>query len=254
MAPLPKPAKKDKAADADVEDNADGGEEAEEDEDEEEVAAAVDIASDATSSHISVDSRVECPPKGSSSDSSCKTFTSSSTSDSSSLRKPTKPKPAHGGALPADGGATLADGRAVGKRGKTGKIAPWWDFTYYYIPDNRHTAEKDCKIVLKSEFTTDAAFGSKDKSKTKTPHHFGENHDNPTRTHLLLRAWAFQRCSSMPFILAEGFRKRDFRSEEARLERDVANLHAKDKLLGHPAASRMFAEWVPAMAARLQAR
>ena len=184
------------------------------------------------------------------------------------MRKPKKPSLAYGGASLAyggaslasggaslaDGGAMLADGGAVGKRGKTRKVPPWWDFTYYYIPDNRHTAEQDCKIVLKGEFTTDACFGCSAMSKTRTPRHFGESHDNPVCTFLLLRAWALQRCSSMPFVRAEGVRQRDFGSEEDNLERDVASLHARGNLLGHADASRQFAEWLLAMAARLQAR
>ena len=132
-------------------------------------------------------------------------------------------------------------------------MAPLWDFTYYYIADNRHTKEQDCKILIKHEFTTDACFGNSDKSKTRTPRHFGESHDNPVRTMLLLRVWAFQRCSSTPFVQSEGVRQRDFRSEEARLEREVANLHAKDKLLGDESASAQFVAWLPAMAARLRA-
>ena len=248
LEPLPKPEKKGTGAEADAEDNADDGEE-EEDEDEEEIAAAVDIGSD-VSSHVSVDSRVEKPaPSGDSSDASGDISASSSTSDST-LKKP-KPKPAP---VPGDGGIVKpADGGAVGKISRTGKIAPWWDFTYYYIADNRHTKEQDCKILIKHEFTTDACFGNSDKSKTRTPRHFGESHDNPVRTMLHLRAWAFQRCFSTSFVQKEGSRRRDFGSDEARLEREVANLHAKDKLLGDESASDQFAAGLPAMAARLRA-
>ena len=115
---------KNNGADADVEDNADDGEE-EEDGDEEEIAVAVDIGTDAASSHISVDSRVEGDPGGEGSDSSGEgcgardSFSSfsSSRSSPSSVHKAKKPAPALA-PMPAAGGV-------AGKRGKTGKIAPW---------------------------------------------------------------------------------------------------------------------------------
>ena len=94
---------------------------------------------------------------------------------------------------------------------------------------------------------------SKDMSKTRTPRHFAESHDNPVRCHLLLRAWAWQRCWPAQFIQGEGFRQRDLLTEEARLEADVASLGAADKLLGNAAASAQFEKYVPAMAARLRA-
>ena len=108
-------------------------------------------------------------------------------------------------------------------------------------------------MVLKSEFCNESCFGCTNMSKTRTPHHFAESHDNPVRTHLLLRAWAWQRCMDAQFILEEEFRYRDLRSEGARLEADVASLRAGDKLLGNALASKQFEEWVPEMAARLKA-
>ena len=128
-----------------------------------------------------------------------------------------------------------------------------WESTYYYIEDNRHTDHEDCKIVIKPAFCNEACFGRRDMSKTRTPRHFAESHDNPVRCHLLLRAWAWQRCFPAPFIQAEGFRQRDLLSEGARLEADVARLRAEDKLLGNAGASAQFAAWVPEMAARLRA-
>jgi hypothetical protein len=107
--------------------------------------------------------------------------------------------------------------------------------------------------LIKREFTTVACFGDEDKSKTRSPHNFGETHDNPVRTFLVLRAWALQRCFPAPFIQSEGFRQRDLLSEEDRLEQAVARLGAKDKLLGEDKASQQFAEWLPVMAARLRA-
>jgi len=258
LEPLPKKPPTKNAAEADDEDN--GDVEEEEDEDEEEIAAAVEIDSDVESSHVSCDSRVEGPPGGDSSGASGEgrgggdpdaSFTSSSSSASSSSELTKPKKPAMGGLEPALGGVVEKHGKP-GKIAR-GKIAPWWDFTYYYIADNRHTNQEDCKIILKGEFCNDACFGIKDKSKTRTPHKFGETHDDPVRCHLLLRAWAWQRCFRTPFIQAEGFRQRDFLTEEVHLREDVARLGAKDKLLGNAEASRLFAEWLPEMAARLRA-
>ena len=93
-----------------------------------------------------------------------------------------------------------------------------WESTYYYIEDNRHTDHEDCKIVIKPAFCNEACFGRRDMSKTRTPRHFAESHDNPVRCHLLLRAWAWQRCFPSPFRQGEGFRRRDLLSEGARLE------------------------------------
>ena len=131
----------------------------------------------------------------------------------------------------------------VGKKA-SGRKSPWGDSTYYFIEDNRHTPHQDCKILLKREFCNDACFGRVNMSKTRAPHHFAETHDNPVRTHLLLRAWALQRCMDTQFILEEEFRYRDLRSEGARLEADVASLRAEDKLLGNAGASAQFAAWL----------
>ena len=154
--------------------------------------------------------------------------------------------------LAVGGPVEPALGGVVGKKGKA-NIPKWWESTYYYIEDNRHTVHEDCKVVIKPAFCNEACFGRRDMSKTRTPRHFAESHENPVRTHLLLRAWAWQRCFPAPFIQAEGFRQRDLLSEGARLEADVARLRAEDKLLGNAGASAQFAAWVPEMAARLRA-
>ena len=250
VAPLPAKPPKKAGEEADGEDNGDAAEE-EEDDDGEEAAVAAEISSDAESSHVSCDSRVEghCHPgsdkpagSGAGPD---RTFTSSSSSSSSgSELKPKK--------LAVGGPVEPALGGVVRKKGKA-KLSKWWDSTYYYIEDNRHTAHQDCKMVLKSEFCNKSCFGRTDMSKTRTPLHFDESHKDPVRTHLLLRAWAWQRCSSSPFIQSEEYRQRDLLTEGARLEADVASLRAEDKLLGNADASYQFAEWVPQMAARLRA-
>ena len=98
------------------------------------------------------------------------------------------------------------------------------------------------------------ALGTADMSKTRTPSRLGETHDDPVRTFLILRAWAWQRCATVPFISEAEFRARDLAVEAGRLEGDVRSLRAEDKLLGHPAASKEFASWVPEMADRLRAR
>ena len=87
--------------------------------------------------------------------------------------------------LAVGGPVEPALGGVVGKKGKA-KLPKWWDSTYYYIEDNRHTDHVDCKIILKPEFCNEACFGRKDMSKTRTPHHFDESHDNPERCHLVL--------------------------------------------------------------------
>ena len=89
-------------------------------------------------------------------------------------------------------------------------------------------------------------------SKTRTLAHFDEDHNEPIRTHLVLRAWALQRCNDAPFIQKEEYRQRDMLSELNSIMEDVKRLRAPDKLLGNKLASKQFAEFLPDAAATLR--
>ena len=186
-------------------------------------------------SHVSADSMVE--PSASSS------TTSSSSSSSSSSRRGTGSESSEPG-LPRKV-AAKAGLKRERRRGR-------WEATYYFIEDNRHTANKDCKMILRGVCCKPAALGTADMSKTRTPRHFGEMHEDPVRTFLILRAWAWQRCASRPFISGTEFRARDLAAEYSRLEREVRALRADDRLLGHAAASKEFRKWAPELADRLR--
>ena len=89
-------------------------------------------------------------------------------------------------------------------------------------------------------------------SNNRTPAHFDEDHNEPIRTRMVLRAWAFQRCNDAPFIQKEEYRQRDMLSELNSIMEDVKRLHPPDGLLGNKLASRQFVGFLPLAAETLK--
>ena len=63
-------------------------------------------------------------------------------------------------------------------------------------------------MILNGAFCKPNALGTTDMSKTRTPYHFGETHEDPVRIFPILREWAWHRCTSVPFISGKEFRAR----------------------------------------------
>ena len=90
-------------------------------------------------------------------------------------------------------------------------------------------------------------------TKTITPSTLGESRDKPTRSMLCLRAWMLFRVNAFPgWVSSLAHRERLFIEETDRLYVDVCHLQPQaDGLLGNKDSSKLFAEWVPDLAAKL---
>ena len=123
---------------------------------------------------------------------------------------------------------------------------------YYYIRGNRGTKHRDIKLIIRGTYCKADALGEKNMSKRVTPSKYGETFEDPVRSILLVRAWALDRCQSLPWVSKVPWRAREFAIEAGRLMRDVAALDAADHLLGDRDASEVFSGWLPEMAASLR--
>ena len=90
-------------------------------------------------------------------------------------------------------------------------------------------------------------------TKQFTPAQFGESHEQPVRTLLLLRAWAYWRAHLGDWALTRDTRLRHFNDHLACLERDVKALGNSCKLLGDRKANTLFIQLVPDLVKRLKA-
>ena len=76
--------------------------------------------------------------------------------------------------------------------------------------------------------------------------------DDPTRSLLLLRAWALWRAGQGGWASLQRGRARHFKEQEVLFERDVKALGAPCKLLGNRKANSMLLSWTPEVVARLR--
>ena len=112
---------------------------------------------------------------------------------------------------------------------------------------------QDVKIHIYDCWATEAALGSKNRSKTFTPAHHGETVDNPVRSLLLCRAWMVWRCKNTPWAFASRGRARQFDADAASLEDAIRALGEPDDLLGNKTANGKLKKIVPDMCKRLKA-
>ena len=89
-------------------------------------------------------------------------------------------------------------------------------------------------------------------TKRVTPRHFEETREEPTRSLLLLRAWALWRAAQGGWAYSQRGRARHFREEEVLLERDIRALNAPCRLLGDKKANALLRSWVPQLVVRLR--
>ena len=96
-----------------------------------------------------------------------------------------------------------------------------------------------------------AGMGVTNVSKQLTPRHYAEEAGDPTRTLLLLRAWALWRAGQGGWASLQRGRARHFKEQEVLLERDIKALGASCKLLGPRNANSLLRGWAPEAVARL---
>lgn len=130
---------------------------------------------------------------------------------------------------------------------------PLWDNPYFYIVNNTGIDES-VKICMHSCWSHEppGGMGSKQRSKTLTPRHYGETRDDSTRSMLLLRAWMLWRARWNGWSSGDVGRMRQFQEDAAILEHDVRRLQPTvGGLLGDARADDLFRSWVPDVVAKL---
>ena len=110
----------------------------------------------------------------------------------------------------------------------------------------------DIKIVLKWHFRgVLTGMGTRQLSKTISPHHYGDDLSNPWRSILLLRAWSIWRARFLGWAKQKECRLREVGMQMKRFVHDLQKAHsdhglpAVRPLLGCPAAHDLLDQWTP---------
>ena len=93
--------------------------------------------------------------------------------------------------------------------------------------------------------------GTNNVSKQVSVRLLGEPRGDAGRTLLVLRAWALWRARQGGWADQQRGRSRHFKEQDALLERDIRDLGAPGKLLGHSKANSALRAWTPEIVDRL---
>ena len=138
-------------------------------------------------------------------------------------------------------GITVAD-RAP-RRGKF--IA---DRSDYFVYSNNPHFKDSCKVRLEKVWCTEEHLGRSQMSKAVSPVSLGETTEDPTRSLLVLRAWALGRFASVPsFIASVRLRSQWYSLEVAKLRRDIRALEVDGGGTGNAKADSMISRFSPAV-------
>ena len=132
-------------------------------------------------------------------------------------------------------------------------LKPLWEDPYFSVWDN--LGREYLSIHIRNHWCqlSPHGLGVVNKSKTVTPRHFGETRAEPTRSLILLRAWAVWRARQRGWADAQRGRARHFTEQEALIEQDIRALGAPCHLLGNRKANSVLQTWVPQVVSRLVA-
>ena len=115
---------------------------------------------------------------------------------------------------------------------------------YFTVTNN--PAFSDVRAVVKARWATDTGMGSKLKSKSLTPAHYGEDKGSKMpRTKCLLNAWMIHKFQEGGFSQANKSRQTWLAHAIESLRRDVVALDSSDGLLGNDLANRRLRDWAP---------
>ena len=148
--------------------------------------------------------------------------------------------------------ATGAKARAAETKPRRTGLEPLWSDNYFVIPDNP-PSEQNLIIKIRKNYAVPRpdGLGKVNMSKQVTPAQFGWKREEPTKSVLLLRAWAHWRGHQLGWATAKPFRKREFEENEQLLEDEIRELGHEDGLLGDRKANALLREWAPSMVERL---
>ena len=127
--------------------------------------------------------------------------------------------------------------------------SPLWEDTFFTIPD------KDAEFIMirvrSMYYASISQSGPQVMSKQVMPDRFGEPRDDPSRSILVLRAWAVLRARQNGWADAVSSRKHHVNHQESLLERDIRALREPCGLLGSTKANDALQQVAPDMVVRL---
>ena len=155
------------------------------------------------------------------------------------------------------------DADTVGKAkssGSTGSVAgapgvprhapgTWkvWGGTWFYA--TKTPGFTDVKCLIKHPFRNHTTgMGTFLMSKALSPHHYGDDWDDPWRTMILLKSWAVWRARLHGWANKEECRLREVRRQMDKLVQELQKASGKSvaaPLLGSVAADALLRKWVP---------
>ena len=165
------------------------------------------------------------------------------------LAKPLKPAATGAAAT----GATTSEATSEGaSKTRRSGVEPLWSDPYFSVWG--HPNVGFVRLIMRDLWRqpAPAGMGTSNGSKQLTPRHYGEEADDPTRSLLLLRAWALWRARQGGWASLQRGRSRHFKEQEVLLERDVRALGAPCRLLGNRRANSSLLAWAPEVVARLR--
>jgi hypothetical protein len=125
-----------------------------------------------------------------------------------------------------------------------------WDGTWFYI--TKTPGWIDIKCWVKWQFrSVGEGMGTSIMSRTLTPHHYGDDWNNPWRSLLLLRSWTIWRARLHGWARAKDCRLRDVARQMDRFVIDLRTAHQEHNeplavpLLGSTAAHELLLKWAP---------
>ena len=158
----------------------------------------------------------------------------------------------HSGSEEDIGGRRAPDDEVIGRRHAPGT---WkmWEGTWFYA--TKTPGFTDVKCHMKAPFrNVTSGMGIAGMSKALTPHHYGDDWNDPWRTMLLLRAWCIWRGRLHGWARAKECRQREIDRQVGGLEADLRRAQSGQPakpLLGSEAAHRLLAKWVPGIVGSL---
>ena len=152
------------------------------------------------------------------------------------------------------GEAEVATGAEKAGTGvKRSGLEPLWEDPYFFVWDNPSSEFVSIHMRHHWRKQQPEGMGIIRVTKQVTPRHFDEKRSEPTRSVLLLRAWALWRAHQAGWANKQRGRSRHFADQAALLERDIKALGAPCGFLGHKKADNMLQSWVPDIVERLRA-
>ena len=123
-----------------------------------------------------------------------------------------------------------------------------WHVQYFHVADPAASREQRVLIKINKNWLGKGGMGATQQSKTLTPSHYGESHENPIRSMMLLRAWSLWRATANGWSSKKVGRARFFDDQRKKFAHELKKFSAQtegDSILGTSKADKLLRDWVP---------